>query len=97
MFFTCQSLFPEAAAGTATEPCHSLLGALKPPHAAPARVPIKKDGVHWRKRRRPVKRLCIASRTLIFICNQIATQRFGSTNDLAKSMKCGDSVIMFQA
>src|SRR6478609_11581834 len=96
MFFTFQSLFPEAAAGTATQPSHSLLGAVKPPHAAPARVPIKKDGVHWRKRRRPVKRLCIGPRTLIFICNQIATQPNGSSNGLPKSMKCGDSAIMFQ-
>src|SRR6478736_1821642 len=76
--FTFQSLFSEAAAGTATAPCHFSPSALKPPHATIARVPTEKDGVHWRKRRRRVKRLCVGSGTLVFTCNQIATERFHS-------------------
>jgi hypothetical protein len=69
MFFTFQSLFPKAAAGTATMPKPFLVGALEPPRAADARVPNEKDEPHWRKKRTPVKRLYAAAETLVFICN----------------------------
>src|SRR6185312_9345109 len=55
--FTFQSLFPEAAAGTATIPSQFPPGWLELLARRTHESPAGKDAEHWRKNRRPVKRL----------------------------------------
>jgi hypothetical protein len=59
MFFTFQSLFPEAAAGTATMPLTFPVGCPQARVRKTHDSQSGKDGVHWRITARAVKQLCI--------------------------------------